>query len=127
MRLLIAERSPILRKRLTRLFSELEYVALVAFVEELAEVHAMALEIKPDVIIVDIDFPNRRNLKMLSELKTGIMALKTILLTETIEPRYIKAFKNAGANMVFNKKDDLNSFIGHLKIINDVEIKTPIV
>jgi len=84
MRLLIAERSPILRKRLTRLFSELEYVALVAFVEELAEVHAMALEIKP-------------------------------------------AFKNAGANMVFNKKDDLNSFIGHLKIINDVEIKTPIV
>jgi len=126
MRLLIAERSPILRKRLTRLFSELEYVSLVAFVEELVDVHNIALEVKPDVIVIDIDFPNRPNLKILSVLKAELQQLKTLVLTETTEPRYIRAFKNSGADMVFNKKDDLNIFIGHLKLINDVVLTSPV-
>jgi DNA-binding NarL/FixJ family response regulator len=126
MRLLIAERSPILRKRLTRLFSELEYVSLVAFVEELGDVNKIALEVRPDVIVIDIDFPNQANLRIISLLKTKIQHMKTLILTETIEPRYIRAFINSGADLVFNKKDDLNSFIGHLKLIND-RVRTPIV
>jgi DNA-binding NarL/FixJ family response regulator len=126
MRILIAEKSPILRKRLTRLFSELEYVSLVAFVEDINEVSKIALEVKPEIIVIDIDFPSLANLKMLFVLKTEMLHLKILVLTETIEPRYIKAFLNSGADMVFNKKDDLNNFIVHLKLISDVKKTTPI-
>ncbi|MEI6750004.1 MAG: response regulator [Bacteroidales bacterium] len=114
MRLLISERSPILRKRLTRLFSDLGYISLVAFVDELNDVQKIALEEKPDVIVIDIDFPGRNNLKILQALKNDIKHPKLLVLTETIELKYIRQFQNSGVDMVFNKKDDLNKFIGYL-------------
>jgi DNA-binding NarL/FixJ family response regulator len=117
MRILIAEQSPILRKRLTRLFSELEFVSLVAFVEELSQVKQISLKENPDVIVVDIDFPSRANIKMLNALENKAAQTRILLLTETIEPRYIRQFKNSGVDMIFNKKDELNEFISHLNKI----------
>jgi DNA-binding NarL/FixJ family response regulator len=124
MRLLIVEKSPILRKRLTRLFSELGYVSLVAFVEELDEVQKIASEEKPDVIVIDMDYPNPNNLKMLTLLKKEINRPKLVIITETIEPKYIRQFQDSGADMVFNIKDDLSKFIGHLNLIDGVVNKT---
>lgn len=122
MRLLIAERSLILRNRLTRLFSDLGYISLVAFVQELSEVEKTALEENPDVIVIDINFPDTANLKMLAALKARIMhpTITLIVLTETSEPRYINQFQEAGVDIVFNKKDDLNKFIGHLNLMDNV-------
>ena len=124
MRLLIAERSPVLRKRLTRLFSDLGYFSLFALAEELSAVQEIALEVKPDVIVMDIDFPNDTNLKILAELRDKIKNPKLLVLTESIEPRYTKQFHNSGVDMVFNKKDDLNKFIEHLNLLDDM-IKKP--
>lgn len=128
MRLLIAERSPILRKRLTRLFSDLGYISLVAFVQDLAEVQKIASEEHPDVIVVDLDFPNYKNLKILAALKDKIIHPKVIIvLTEATEPRYLSLFQDSGADIVFNKKDDLNKFVGHLNLMDGVIKNTPLV
>ena len=126
MRLLIAERSPILRKRLTRLFSDLGFISLVAFVKELADVNKIAKEENPDVIVIDMNFPNPTNLELLTTLKDEIKHPKILVLTETIEPRYIEQFHDSGVDMVFNKKDDLNKFIGHLDLLDDVVKETEI-
>lgn len=127
MRLLIAEGSPILRKRLTGLFSDLGNISLVAFVQNLADVQQMALAEKPDVIVIDIGFPTLANLSMLAALKDETKHPQVIVLTETAEPRHIRQFKNSGADMVFDMKDDLNTFVGHLKILVDGVSKTPVV
>lgn len=126
MRLLIAEGSPILRKRLTRLFSDLGYISLVAFVEKLDDVLKIALEEKPDVIVLDIDFPNLLKLKIIRALKEEIKHPRIIVLTETIEPRLIRKFKNAGADTVFETKDDLGKFIGYLGILDEGVEKTTV-
>lgn len=126
MRLLIAERSPILRKRLTRLFSDLGFISLVAFVKELADVNKIAKEENPDVIVIDMNFPNPTNLELLTTLKDEIKHPKILVLTETIELRYIEQFHDSGVDMVFNKKDDLNKFIGHLDLLDDVDKETEI-
>lgn len=128
MRILIAERSLILRKRLTRLFSDLGYISLVAFVEELNDVKKTALQENPDVIVMDINYPNHTNLLMMAALKEEIIHAKVIIiLTETSEPRYIKQFQEAGADVIFNIKDDLNKFIGHLNLMDELLKNTSLV
>lgn len=127
MRLLIAEGSPILRKWLTGIFSDLGNISLVAYVQKLADVQQMALAEKPDVIVIDIGFPTLANLTMLAALKGETRHPQIIVLTETAEPRYIRQFKNSGADMVFNIRDDLNTFVEHLKFLVDRLSKTPIV
>lgn len=127
MRLLIMEKSPILRQRLTRLISEHGDVSMLAFVEDIREVQKTVFRENPDMIVIDIDFPSNSTLQTLSALKTGLKRRSILVLTETMEPRYIREFLKAGADMVFNKKDDLNKFIGNLSLMNNVAKQAPLV
>jgi DNA-binding NarL/FixJ family response regulator len=121
------EKSPILRRRLTRLISEHGDVSMLAFVEDIREVQKTVFKENPDMIVIDIDYPSNSALQTLSVLKTDYKRRLIMVLTETLEPRYIREFIKAGADMVFNKKDDLNKFIGHLNLMNDVAKQTPLV
>ncbi|HEX7410783.1 MAG TPA: response regulator, partial [Bacteroidales bacterium] len=85
-----------------------------------------AKEENPDVIVIDMNFPNPTNLELLTTLKGEIKHPKILVLTETIEPKYIEQFHDSGVDMVFNKKDDLNKFIGHLDLLDDVDKETEI-
>jgi DNA-binding NarL/FixJ family response regulator len=120
------ENSPILRKRLDTLLSILEFISLVSFIEEISTVPDAVSELAPDLIIIDIDLPSRAYFKMLEQINNEYIQVKVIVITETIEPRYIRQFKNSGAGMVFNKVDGLNKFIAHLNILNREQVKIPV-
>jgi hypothetical protein len=115
MRLLIAEGSPILSERRTRIFSDLGNLSLVAFVGNPAEEQKSALEEKPGIIAIHFGFPDPDNLRMIfrfDELNstTGNNSAYRNFRT----PVHKKNQTCRGQVRISQKKDDPSTFILHL-------------
>nr|WP_062330549.1 response regulator transcription factor [Herbidospora sakaeratensis] len=89
-RVMIAEDMALLRKALVRLLEQEKDIEVVADIERGDEIVATALEVRPDVTILDVDLPGLDGLTAASQLHEAIPGVKTLILTSFGTPGYLK-------------------------------------
>jgi CheY-like chemotaxis protein len=96
-RVLIIDDDPLIR---TLLVSALRKDCLVAVAAEGSEGIAKALELKPDVAVIDVNMPGWDGLKTLEAFRAhpGLREIKIIMLTADSSKQTVMAAVRAGAN-----------------------------
>jgi DNA-binding NarL/FixJ family response regulator len=96
LRVLLADEHPPLLHHLNALLSD--DFCIVGTVSDGKALLAAALELKPEVIISDIDMPIMNGLEAVRQLKAFLPDIKVIVLTNYKEQEYVTAAFSAGAS-----------------------------
>jgi two-component system response regulator DesR len=72
-------------------------IAVVASAANGRDAHSAVLLHKPDVLVTDIEMPQRTGLELAADLKTAYPATRTIILTTFARPGYLRRALDAGA------------------------------
>ena len=97
-RILIAEDQALVRGAIVALLGlepDLEVVADVARGDEIVP---MALEVRPDVALLDIEMPGLDGLSAAAQLRTAVPSCRTIVVTTFGRPGYLRRAMEAGAS-----------------------------
>lgn len=96
-RVLLAEDQAMMRGALAVLLGLEEDIEVVAEVEDGAEVVSRALELRPDVALLDIEMPNRSGLDAARELSGRLPECRVVIVTTFARPGYLQRAMEAGA------------------------------
>lgn len=95
-RILLADDHKAMRERVVHLLED-EFEVLGALEDGQAVVNA-ALELKPDVCLIDISMPILNGIEVANELKQDGSTAKIIFLTIHEDPDFVQAALNTGAS-----------------------------
>src|SRR6266536_2387997 len=102
-RILIADDHAIFRDGLRRLLATQEDFQVVAEASDGKEAIALATELKPDVLLLDLAMPRVPGMEVLRELARQELPLRTILLTAAIQPFAVTTALQLGARGIVLK------------------------
>lgn len=112
MRLMIADDSPVFKKRLIQLLSEIQGLDLVYSAADGVDALSAARRLRPDVMILDIQMPGASGIEVLRDIKRDHPEIVVIMLTSYGEPQYRKRCLDLGANYFFSKSTDSKDLFG---------------
>jgi len=96
-RVLIAEDQTMLRGALAALLDLERDISVVAQAANGREALKLASELAPDIVITDIEMPERSGLELASDLNCGNGKARVIILTTFARPGYLRRAMDAGA------------------------------
>ena len=96
-RVLLAEDQSLVRGALAALLSMEDDIAVVAQVSSGDAVVPTALEVRPDVAMLDIEMPGMDGLAAAAALRTAIPACRVLIVTTFGRPGYLRQALEAGA------------------------------
>jgi DNA-binding NarL/FixJ family response regulator len=107
MKVLIADRSPLLREALRRFLSELSGVQVVGVSKDGGEAVALAAVVRPDVVLMDAAMPGPEMdaLEATRRLKAASPAPAVVVCTVEDPERVRQAAHDAGADALVRKRD----------------------
>jgi DNA-binding NarL/FixJ family response regulator len=108
MRVFIADDSAPVRERLRTMLSELQGVEVVGQAEDAVEATKSILELKSDVVILDIRMLGGSGIDTLRNIKRVAPAPRVIMLTNYPYPQYRKRCMEAGADFFFDKSSEFH-------------------
>lgn len=109
-RVLIADDHSLFRKGLVNLLSDVKDIEVVAEAGDGEEAIRKAIEIKPDVVIMDIGMPILNGVDATEKLVKKMPGIKVIALSMYSDKQYFKGMLSAGASGYLLK----NCEFGHL-------------
>lgn len=115
MKVFIADDSAPVRERLKTMLSELQGVEVAGQAGDAVEATKSILELKPDVVILDIRMPGGGGIDTLRNIKRVTPAPRVIMLTNYPYPQYRKRCMDAGADFFFDKSSEFHKVIEVLK------------
>jgi DNA-binding NarL/FixJ family response regulator len=115
MRLFIADDSDILRTRLKEILSEFEEIEVVGQARLASEALESIRRLAPDVVILDIRFPNGSGIDVLESVKKENIPTKVIIFTNFPYLQYRKKCFDAGADFFFYKAIEFEKLITTLE------------
>ena len=91
------------------------------FAENGAQALSMAAELRPDIILLDLNMPRKSGLEVLIELKSDLdfKRIPVIVYTSSVTKEDIKAAYNHHANSYIRKSVDFDDCIKTAKSIKD--------
>jgi two-component system response regulator DesR len=95
-RVLLAEDQTMLRGALASLLSLEPDITVVAQAANGREAHKLTLELAPDVVVTDIEMPERTGLEFAAALKDTASKARVIILTTFARPGYLRRALDAG-------------------------------
>jgi CheY-like chemotaxis protein len=111
-KILIADDNPHLRKALCRLFENHAFLEICAEAVNGREAVEMAVQMKPDLIILDLSMPVMNGLEAARILNELMPAVPKILFTLHAQALMMADLKTAGIDRVV-AKSDMTELIGH--------------
>jgi DNA-binding NarL/FixJ family response regulator len=102
-RILIADDHAIFRDGLRRLLATQEDFSVIAEASDGKEAVALATELKPDVLLLDLAMPRVPGMEVLRELAHQEVAVRTLLLTASIQPFAVTSALQLGARGIVLK------------------------
>lgn len=106
LKVLIADDSILIRERLRELISGVAGTEIVGEATNGPETLAALGQLKPDVLILDIQMPEGNGIKALETIKNQRIAPVVIMLTAFPYPQYRKKCLEAGAEYFFDKSTE---------------------
>jgi len=97
-RILIAEDQSLVRGAIVALLTLEPDLEVVADVARGDEVVPKALEVRPDVALLDIEMPGLDGLSAAAQLRTALPSCRTIVVTTFGRPGYLRRAMEAGAS-----------------------------
>lgn len=97
MRVLLVDDHPLFRQGLLSLLEEMETLEVVGEASNGSEALALAGELKPDVVIMDITMPGKCGLEATRQLKQYYPHIKVVILSGHADSVYVDQALKAGA------------------------------
>jgi DNA-binding NarL/FixJ family response regulator len=110
LRILLAEDHKIVRQG-TRLYLESEGIEVVGEATNGREAVAMARELQPDIVIMDIHMPELTGVEATRRIRHENQDVRVLALTAYDEPAYIHALLDAGADGFVLKTAELSELL----------------
>jgi DNA-binding NarL/FixJ family response regulator len=107
-RVLVADDSALVRKRLIALLSSIGNVEIVGQAWDTAETITSVRESKPDIVILDIQMPDGNGIDVLVSIRRERPAPKVIMLTNYPFVQYRRRCMEAGASYFFDKSSEFH-------------------
>jgi len=118
-RIFIVDDSPIVVNRLIVMLSDIHEVSVVGYASNISSARNAILEIKPDVVLVDIhlkqDAPHANGIDLLITLRKTYPNMIIIMLSFNATPQYKSKCIALGANYFFDKSKDFDKIYEILK------------
>jgi len=105
---LIVDDQPDVRRALSGLLKLLPGCFLVGEADNGVEALALASQIKPDIILMDVNMPRMDGLEATNHLRQLLPDTKILILTQHDSPQAVAAAKGAGACGYLVKSDSRN-------------------
>ncbi len=114
-RILIADDHPIFRIGLRKVLEFQKDFRVVGEAANGAEAVKLANQLKPDVLLLDLDMPNVSGLEALRELRASSSACRTVLIAAAIEKEEILTAMKLGARGVLLKEQPAELLINCIR------------
>ncbi len=88
------------------MLSEIEGLEIIGEAQDGLEAKDSILELKPDVVILDLRMPWRNGLDVLRDIKESNPDIKVIILTNYPYPQYRRRCMEEGADYFFDKSSE---------------------
>lgn len=106
MKVFIADDSSAIRERLELLISEISGAEVIGMAKDGVEATDCILQLRPDVVILDIRLPLRNGIDVLRDIRHGGSTSRVIIFTNYPFPQYRQRCMKEGADYFFDKSTD---------------------
>lgn len=101
---LLAEDHTVVRQGLHALLSPEHDIEIVGEAETGREAVRMAIELKPDIVVMDIAMPQLNGLEATRQILRELTSTRIVILTTYSDEEYVEQLTNAGAIAYLNKQ-----------------------
>lgn len=116
-RILLAEDQGMMRSALALLLGLEDDLEVVAQLGAGDDVVPAALELRPDLAILDIEMPGRSGLEVAADLRAALPACKVLIVTTFDRPGYLRRAMEAGAGGFLVKDGPIEDLIAAIRRI----------
>lgn len=107
MRVFIADDSSIIRERLVTMITAIPDSEVVGQAATINDARPSIHQLRPDVVILDIQMPGGSGIDLLQELKQNATSPLVLMITTNAFPQYRKKCLEAGADYFFDKATEI--------------------
>lgn len=107
-KVIVADDSAIVRLRTIALLNEVADIEVIGEAEDGLDALSITGELKPDVLILDIQMPGLSGLEVLRRLQKRPLPPKIIMVTNYAFPQYREKCLQAGASYFFDKSAEFD-------------------
>lgn len=123
-RILLADDHEILRAGLRSLLDQRDDVEVVGEARTGREALQMALEMNPDVIVMDIGMPDLNGIEATRQIKQELPDVKVIALSMHADRRFVTGMLGAGASAYVLKAAALEELLDALQAVKEFRLYT---
>jgi DNA-binding NarL/FixJ family response regulator len=116
---LIADDHPVVRQGLQVLLSVQDDIDVVGEAADGEQAVAMAAELKPDVILLDLKLPGMDGIEVLRELRASRLVTRILVLTSASDRALVTLAVQAGAAGFLYKDVDPDALVRALRSVHD--------
>ncbi|MBS1564522.1 MAG: response regulator [Bacteroidetes bacterium] len=109
---LIVDDSWVIIERFTEILNDMDNVETVLHANNYHEGSQMLKYIKPDVVLLDINLPDKSGIELLRLIQTQHTDVKVIMITNHVTDYYKKICAGLGADHFFDKSNEFELIPG---------------
>jgi DNA-binding NarL/FixJ family response regulator len=106
MKILFIDASPFGQNQLRDLLSDVQNIEIAGSVQDAISAYETIDAVKPDLIILDIEMPDRNGIELLQKIKCLFPSITVIVLTNLSYPQYRVRCLEIGAEFFFDKSTE---------------------
>ena len=118
-KVLLADDHKILREGLISLLKKQHDIELIGEAEDGREAVRKTLELKPDIVIMDIGMPELNGIEATRQIKAALPDVKVIALSIHSDKRFVAGMLKAGALGYLLKDSAFNELVKAINTVND--------
>ena len=116
--ILIVEDSLLIIERILHLLSEAKNIKMVIHAGNYNESIKMLNEMKADIVLLDLNLPDKSGIELLREIKNHHSHVRVIVLTNHASDTYREMCTYMGADYFFDKSSEFDKIAGTINSMN---------